>query len=65
MLGRIGLWRHVVAGVAVLGTALLAATGVIGRGDHGERFESKVVTVQPDGADGVRIREVVDEDFAG
>ena len=65
MLGRIGWWRHVVAGVAVLGTAALAATGVIGRGDHGERFESKVVTVQPDGADGVRIREVVDEDFAG
>jgi len=65
MLGKIGVWRHVVAGVAVVGTALLAATGVIGRGDHGERFESKVVTVQPDGADGVRIREVVDEDFAG
>ncbi|HVE20201.1 MAG TPA: hypothetical protein VNB52_13995 [Ilumatobacteraceae bacterium] len=65
MLGRIGLWRHLVAGVAVLGSAVLAATGVIGRGDHGERFESKVVTVQPDGADGVRIREVVDEDFAG
>ena len=65
MLGRIGLWRHLVAGVAVLGTAVLAGTGVIGRGDHGERFESKVVTVQPDGADRVRIREVVDEDFAG
>ena len=30
-----------------------------------ERFESKVVTVQPVGADGVRIREVVDEDFGG
>ena len=65
MLGKIGIWRHVVAGTAVLGTAVLAATGVIGRGDHGERFESKVVTVQPDGPDGVRIREVVDEDFAG
>ena len=65
MLGRIGVWRHLVAAGAVAGTALLAATGVIGRGDHGERFDSKVVTVRPVGADGVRVREVVDEDFAG
>jgi hypothetical protein len=63
MLGRIGLWRHVVAGVAVLGTSALAATGVIGSGNHDERFDAKVVSVQPVGADGVRIREVVDEDF--
>ena len=63
MLGRIGLWRHVVAAVAVLGVALLAATGVIGGGHHPERFESKVVTVVPAGSDGVRIREVVDDDF--
>jgi hypothetical protein len=63
MLGRIGLWRHVVAGVAVLGTSALAATGVIGSGNHDERFDAKVVSVQPVGADGLRIREVVDEDF--
>jgi hypothetical protein len=63
MLGKIGVWRHVVALAAVGGTALLAATGVIGRGNSGERFESKVVTVAPEGSDGVRIREVVDEDF--
>ena len=63
MLGRIGVWRHVVAGGAVVGTAVLAATGVIGSGNHDERFDSKVVTVQPVGTDGLRIREVVDEDF--
>ena len=63
MLGKIGVWRHVVAVGSVAGTALLAAIGVIGRGDVGERFDSKVVTVEPAGSDGVRIREVVDEDF--
>jgi Predicted membrane protein (DUF2207) len=63
VLGKIGLWRHVIAAGAVGGTALLAATGVIGRGDSGERFESKVVTVEPTGTDGVRISEVVDQDF--
>ena len=63
MLGKIGVWRHAVAAGAIGGTALLAAIGVIGREDNGERFESKVVTVQPTGDDGVRIREVVDQDF--
>ena len=63
MLGKIGAWRHVVVASSIGGTALLAAMGVIGRGDSGERFESKVVTVEPAGADGVRIREVVDQDF--
>lgn len=63
MLGNLGMWRHVVAAGAVGGTAVLAATGVIGRKDLDEQFESKVVTVQPAGADGVRIREVVDQDF--
>jgi Predicted membrane protein (DUF2207) len=63
MLGNLGVWRHVVAASAIGGTALLAATGVIGRKDLGEQFESKVVTVQPAGGDGLRIREVVDQDF--
>jgi uncharacterized membrane protein YgcG len=63
MLGKIGLWRHAVAAGTIGGTAVLAATGVIGRGNYPERFESKVVTVTPVGDDGVRIREVVDQDF--
>ncbi|HZX55433.1 MAG TPA: hypothetical protein VFE86_12180, partial [Ilumatobacteraceae bacterium] len=62
MLGKIAPWRHLVAAGAVGGTALLAAAGVIGN-NRQEHFESKVVTVEPSGVDGVRIREVVDEDF--
>ena len=63
MLGKMGVWRHVVVASSIVGVALLAATGVIGRGPLPERFESKVVTVTPIGVDGVRIREVVDQDF--
>ncbi|HEY7626764.1 MAG TPA: hypothetical protein VH761_06845, partial [Ilumatobacteraceae bacterium] len=62
MLGRLGAWRHVVAGLTVVVITVLALTGLIGR-DQPERFDSKVVTVQPAGVDGVRIREVVDQDF--
>ena len=62
MLGKMGAWRHAVVASSIVGVAVLAATGIIGRGLP-ERFESKVVTVTPSGADGVRIREVVDEDF--
>lgn len=57
------MWRHVVMAVVVVGVALLALIGIIGRGNLPERFQSKVVTVQPAGNDGVRIREVVDQDF--
>ncbi len=67
MLHRVGPWRHVVVGVSVAGVAALAGFGVIGAGDDGlfrdEHFDSKQVTVWPEGADGVRIREVVDIDF--
>ena len=63
MLGKLGAWRHVVVAGSIAGVAVLAATGLIGRGSLPERFESKVVTVTPSGDDGVRIREVVDQDF--
>lgn len=49
------------------GVSSLAGLGVIGAGDQsvlrGEHYDAKHVTVQPDGADGVRIREVIDIDF--
>ncbi len=63
MLGKLGWWRHVVMAFVVVGISVLALLGVIGRKPLPERFDAKVVTVQPAGADGVRIREVVDEDF--
>ena len=63
MLGKLGAWRHVVVASSIIGVSVLAAMGVIGRGSLPERFECKVVTVTPIGVDGVRIREVVDQDF--
>ena len=63
MLGKLGWWRHLVMAVVVVGISVLALAGVIGRKSLPERFEAKLVTVQPSGTDGVRIREVVDEDF--
>jgi hypothetical protein len=62
MLGRSLLWRHAVLGAVVLVFGILGFAGVIGD-RHPERFEAKTVFVQPAGSDGVRITEVVDQDF--
>jgi uncharacterized membrane protein YgcG len=64
VLGRIGIWRHVVVALAIITCAVLALVGVIGAGNR-ERFDAKQVVVTPVGAasDGLRIREVVDQDF--
>ena len=62
MLGRRAPWRHAVVVLVVAAGAVLAWAGIIGAGSP--RFDAKLITVQPAGADGVRIREVVDEDFA-
>ena len=67
MLRKVTPWRHAVAGFAVAGVASLAGFGVIGAGDQsvlrGEHYDAKHVTVRPEGADGLRIREVIDIDF--
>src|SRR5688572_26996725 len=63
MLGRFGWWRHAVVAASIALCGALAAFGVIGGGSHDERFESKMVVVQPAGADGLEITEVVDFDF--
>ncbi len=67
MLNRIPAWRHAVVGLVIVVTALLAGVRVIGAGSDSairpESFDAKQVTVTPDGADGLRIREVVDIDF--
>jgi uncharacterized membrane protein YgcG len=63
MLGRMGWWRHALVGSATAGCAALGLTGQIGTGNHDERFDAKQVVVQPAGPDGLRVREVVDQDF--
>jgi uncharacterized membrane protein YgcG len=63
MLGKLGIWRHLLVLVSIAGCAALALFGIIGGGNRDERFEAKQITVTPGGGDGVRIREVVDQDF--
>ena len=63
MLGRTALWRHVVVAVVVIACSVLAFTGKIGEASRPEGFDAKQVVVQPAGADGLQIRETVDEDF--
>ncbi len=63
MLGKIAVWRHLVLAAVVIALAVLGFTGLIGGGRYPERFDAKLVIVRPDGEDGVRITEVVDEDF--
>lgn len=62
MLGRISPWRHFVV-ILVLGLfSGLAGAGKLGT-SRDESFDAKQVTIWPVGDDGLRIREVVDEDF--
>ncbi len=61
MLGRLGIWRHIAVIFTIGVCSVLAVLGIVG--GRGERFDSKQITVSPAGGDGVRIREVVDQDF--
>ena len=67
MLNRIPVWRHAIVGLVIVTMSLLAGFRVIGAGADSairpEQFDAKQVTVAPDGANGLRIREVVDIDF--
>lgn len=62
-LQRITWGHHAAVGVTIAGLAGLALFGVIGEPNRPERFDAKQVTVWPVGDDGVRIREVIDQDF--
>ena len=62
VLDPVGRLRHALVGASVLAAPALVGIGVLGGGVHPERFEAKQVVVSPAG-DGVRIREVVDQDF--
>ena len=41
----------------------LVALGLLGGGTYDERYEAKQIVVTPIGEDGVRITEIVDDDF--
>lgn len=56
-------WQHVAVVVAVVTVPVAVLLGLAGDGSYPERFDAKQVVVQPDGADGVRVREIVDQDF--
>jgi hypothetical protein len=60
---RISRARHAVVAGAVGATTALAGFGVIGAGDHPERYETWQTVIQPAGDDGVRIVETFDQDF--
>ena len=63
MIGGPGKWTHVLVGISALATPAGVAMGLIGGGNYPERFDAKQVVVYPVSAEGVRIREVVDQDF--
>ena len=63
VLNPVGLLRHVAVGGSLLVGPFLVLAGLMGGGTHEERFDAKQVVVSPDGTDGVRIRETVDQDF--
>jgi uncharacterized membrane protein YgcG len=62
-IGQFGAWRHGVVGASIVAGSALTLAGIIGVPEHPERFDAKQILVVPAGPDGVRIREVVDQDF--
>ncbi len=62
MLGRFPWWRHLAVVIVVLLGGGLAVARKIGP-SRDESFDSKQIVVSPTGGDGLRVREVVDEDF--
>lgn len=63
VLDPVGALRHVAVGGSLLAAPALVLMGFLGGGVHEERFDAKQVLVTPAGGEGVRIREVIDQDF--
>jgi len=62
VLNPITKWRHAVVALSALLTPLVVLIGLAGDGFWPERFDAKQVVITAAG-DGVRVREVVDQDF--
>lgn len=56
-------WRHLAVGASLLAAPALVAVGLLGGGIYDERYEAKQIVVAPIGEDGLRITEIVDDDF--
>lgn len=54
--------RRSIAAFLVAGVAILAAVGWLGSPALPERFDAKTIVVRPEGADGLRVTEIVDLD---
>ena len=63
VLNPVKSWRHLAVGGSLVVAPALVALGLLGGGTHDERYEAKQIVVIPDGDDGVRITEIVDDDF--
>ena len=63
MLGKVSKVRHAVVGIAIAGTSALAGLGVVGAGSQAERFDAKLIVVEPRSDDTIRVTEYVDQDF--
>ena len=63
MTGRPAWWRHLLVALVVVAATGAAYTGLVGRAPRPERVDGYEVIVRPTGADGLRIDEVIDQDF--
>ncbi len=63
MIGATPTWRHLAAVAAILAVAFAAFSGLIGEPRVSERIEALQVTISPAGENGLRITEVIDQDF--
>lgn len=61
-LAKLSPWQHLVVGGSAAAIGIGAFTGLIGE-HRPERFDAKQVVVAPDGENGLRITEIVDQDF--
>jgi uncharacterized membrane protein YgcG len=62
-IGQFGAWRHAVVGLTIVGGSALTLAGIIGKPDEPAKFDAKQVVIAPNGAGGMTVREVIDQDF--